>query len=84
MIEDLSRYHRPISNLFNAVVTPEAAAPYRLTDDQIEFFDTNGYLTGIRLLNDEQIKALRAEAAELMDPAHAANSLFVAHRDGFS
>ena len=75
MIEDLSRYHRPISSLFNAVVTPEAA-PYRLTNEQIEFFHTNGYLTGVRLLNDEQIETLRAEFVELMDPARPANDLF--------
>src|SRR5712671_5724099 len=76
MIEDLSRYHRPISKLFNAVVTHGEADSYRLTNDQLEFFQANGYLTGIRLLNDEQIEALRSESAELMDPAHAANDLF--------
>ena len=75
MIEDLSRYHRPISSLFSPVVT-KGADHYRLTTEQIEFFHTNGYLSGIRLLNDDQIKALRAESAELMDPAHPANSLF--------
>ena len=63
MIEDLSRYHRPISNLFNAAVTTEAWDQYRLTDDQIEFFRTNGYLAGIRLLNNQQIHALRDELA---------------------
>jgi hypothetical protein len=76
MIEDLSLYHRPISNLFNALVTPKAGAPYRLTLDQIEFFHTNGYLAGIPLLNDEQVEVLRAESADLTDPAHPANGLF--------
>jgi ectoine hydroxylase-related dioxygenase (phytanoyl-CoA dioxygenase family) len=76
MIEDLSLYHRPISNLFNALVTPRAGAPYRLTLDQIEFFHTNGYLAGIPLLNDEQVEVLRAESADLTDPAHPANGLF--------
>jgi len=76
MTEDLSRYHRPISTLFNAAVTTEEWDRYRLTDDQINFFHTNGYLAGIRLLNDEQVEALRAELAELMDPKHPANDLF--------
>jgi len=76
MIVDLSKHHDPITNLFPALRTVEEWAPYRLTNEQIEFFQTNGYLAGIRLLNDEQIKALRAESVELMDPAHPANDLF--------
>jgi hypothetical protein len=76
MIVDLSKHHDPITNLFPALRTVEEWAPYRLTNEQIEFFQTNGYLAGIRLLNDEQIQALRAESVELMDPAHPANDLF--------
>ena len=72
MIEDLSRYHRPITTLFNTGEWDQ----YRLTNDQIEFFHTNGYLAGIRLLNDEQIEALRAELADLIDPNHPGNDLF--------
>ncbi len=74
MIEDLSRYHRPISALFK---TPaEDWEAFRLTQDQIEFFHTHGYLAGIRLLNDEQIETLRAELAGLIDPNHPGNNLF--------
>lgn len=76
MIVDLSKHHDPISTLFSAPGTAEEWQQYRLTNEQIEFFHTNGYLAGIRLLNDEQIEALRAESAELMDPAHPANDLF--------
>jgi ectoine hydroxylase-related dioxygenase (phytanoyl-CoA dioxygenase family) len=74
MNDDLSRYHHPISSLFGAPGT--APERYRLTNDQIEFFHTNGYLAGIRLLNDEQIEALREELAGLIDPSHPANDLF--------
>jgi len=74
MNEDLSRYHLPITPLFGAPgTTPEQ---YRLTNDQIEFFYTNGYLAGIHLLNDEQVEALREELAGLIDPNHPANDLF--------
>lgn len=76
MIEDLSNHHSPIGNLFIAPKTIEEWQQYRLTDDQIEFFQTNGYLAGIRLLNDEQIEALRAELADLSDPNHSGNDLF--------
>src|SRR5258708_21915651 len=76
MIVDLSKHHDPITNLFPAPGTAEKWKQYRLTKDQVDFFHTNGYLAGIHLLNDEQIEALRAESAELMDPAHPANDLF--------
>jgi ectoine hydroxylase-related dioxygenase (phytanoyl-CoA dioxygenase family) len=76
MIEDLSRYHHPISKLFNAAITTRGSDQYRLTTDQIEFFHTNGYLAGLSLLNDQQIEALRLELAELIDPNHPGNALF--------
>jgi len=76
MSEDLSRYHQPITNLFKATKAIEEWEQYRLTDEQLEFFHTNGYLAGIRLLNDEQIEALRAELTKLIDPAHPGHDLF--------
>jgi len=72
MIDDLSKHHHPITTLFNT----DRSEQYRLTDAQIEFFRTNGYLAGICLLNDEQIEALRLELAELVDPNHPGNDLF--------
>lgn len=76
MVADLSRHHAPITGLFN----PSSANPnwnqYRLTGDQIDFFHTNGYLSGIRLLDEEQIEALRNELAELIDPHHPGHNLF--------
>ena len=75
MIVDLSKHHDPITNLFPAPGSVEEWEQYRLTKDQIEFFHTNGYLTGIHLLNDDQIEALRVESTELMDPIHPANDL---------
>ncbi|HEX2269410.1 MAG TPA: phytanoyl-CoA dioxygenase family protein [Pyrinomonadaceae bacterium] len=71
MIEDLSHYHQPVSDLFDG-----DPGNYRLTDDQMSFYRENGYLSGIRILNDEQIDVLRAELAELVDPAHPENELF--------
>ena len=76
MTEDLSKYHSPVSHLFPQVATPEAWAEYRLTEDQVKFYRENGYLAGIRLLNDEQIEVLRKELAALVDPSHAGNELF--------
>jgi ectoine hydroxylase-related dioxygenase (phytanoyl-CoA dioxygenase family) len=76
MSDDLSIWHGPITALFKTPATAENWNQYRLTDDQIEFFHEYGYLTGIRVLNDEQIEALRAELADLSNPSHPGNDLF--------
>ncbi len=76
MIEDLSRNHRAVANLFKTPAVAEDWNQYRVTPDQIEFFHEQGYLAGIRLLNDEQIEALRVELAELTDPNHPGHRLF--------
>src|SRR5215213_793904 len=69
MIEDLSRYHHPISNLF-------AQSGSELTTEQISFYEEHGYLAGLKMLNDEQLDVLREELAALVDPAHPGNDLF--------
>jgi len=76
MVVDLSKHHYPITNLFTASASTEEWEAFRLTNNQIEFFHTHGYLAGIRLLNDEQIETLRAELAGLIDPNHPGNDLF--------
>ena len=76
MSEDLSTHHKLISNLFETPSTPDDGARYRLSEEQVEFYRKNGYLAGIRLLNDEQIEVLRKELAELVKPAHPGNDLF--------
>ena len=76
MAEDFSKFHTPIGTVFPVPKTSEDWGQYSLTRDQIEFFHTYGYLAGIRLLSDEQIETLRAELAELIDPAHPGHGLF--------
>ena len=76
MLEDLSTHHDPITRLFTLPATREDWNQYRLTDDQVQFFHTNGYLAGIRALNDEQIEALRSELTKLIDPNHPGHRLF--------
>ena len=75
MQNDLSNYHQPVTELFPRFAT-ENSEEFRLKSKQIEFFNENGYLAGIRILNDEQIKALRDELENLILPAQAENSLF--------
>lgn len=76
MIEDLSRYHHPVSTMFTQPRSPEDWDKYRLSDEQVEFFRENGYLKGVRVLTDEQVEVLRGEVEQLMDPAHPGLHLF--------
>ncbi|HWR13207.1 MAG TPA: phytanoyl-CoA dioxygenase family protein [Terriglobales bacterium] len=67
-MQDLSLYHRPITSLFPQPATADAWQQYRLADEQVRSFRENGFLTGVRMLTDEQIEALRSELALMMDP----------------
>ena len=73
MIEDLSRFHHSVSELFPRLVDCER---YRLSDEQIDFYKENGYLAGIKLLNEEQLEVLRRELLELVEPEHPGHELF--------
>jgi ectoine hydroxylase-related dioxygenase (phytanoyl-CoA dioxygenase family) len=76
MIEDLSLEHQPLTDLFPQPRDRDEWNQYRLTDDQVEFFQENGYLTGIRLLNDDQVEVLREELNDLIDPSNPRRQLF--------
>jgi ectoine hydroxylase-related dioxygenase (phytanoyl-CoA dioxygenase family) len=49
---------------------------FRLTSDQVEFYEANGYLAGIRLLTDDQVEELRAELTALLEPSNPKRHLF--------
>ena len=74
MTVDLSRHHEPLTNLFPRL--NECLKQYRLTREQLEFYHANGYLSGVRLLDDDQIDVLRDELTELTNPDHPGRSLF--------
>jgi ectoine hydroxylase-related dioxygenase (phytanoyl-CoA dioxygenase family) len=74
--EDLSLHHSPISELFPIPSRPEEWDQYRLREEQVEFFHAQGYLAGLRILDEAQIVRLRAELAALMDPSHPGRALF--------
>lgn len=76
MTEDLSIHHGFVSNLFSKPSETEEWAKYRLSDEQVKFFQEHGYLAGVRMLNDEQVEALRDELGALVDPEHPGNHLF--------
>lgn len=73
---DLSQVHHQISELFDWPQSPEEWDKYRLTKEQCAFFDENGYLAGIPLLDAEQVEQLRQALEELLDPHHPLHHLF--------
>lgn len=76
MTTDLARVHRLVSDLFRWPQSPAEWDRYRLSDDQIAFYHDEGYLAGVKLLDEGQIEALRAQLAELADPQAPGHELF--------
>lgn len=73
---DLSLRHELVSQLFSWPKNKKEWEPYRLSREQLEFFETYGYLANVKLLDEVQIEVLRRELNELMDPAHPRHGLF--------
>lgn len=74
--EDLSVQHELVSDLFPKLKAKEAWEKFRLSDEQVSFFNTFGYLSGIKLLDDEQVEQLRNELEEIKNPGHPKHHLF--------
>lgn len=75
MAQDLSIHHHRIGSLF-PYVNSRTIAQYELRPAQIDFFQEHGYLSGIRILSDEQVEALREELARLLDAHGEDRELF--------
>ncbi len=67
MPEDLSTRHGLIGTLFAQPSSAEEWAQYCLSKEQVEFYREDGYLAGVKILNDEQIDVLRDELRELVE-----------------
>ena len=73
---DLSERHAPVSDLFPDVGPGLDLSQYRLTPEQIAFFDDNGYVAGIKVLDDRQVEALRGELADWSAADHPGRELW--------
>ncbi len=73
---DLASQHGPVGSLFPTPKTAQDWEQYRLSDEQVEFYEEYGYLKGIRVLSDEQVDALRDELTEWFNPEHAGRELW--------
>jgi ectoine hydroxylase-related dioxygenase (phytanoyl-CoA dioxygenase family) len=76
VIEDLSQYHRPVGDLFPWPASRDEWSRFRLSAEQVRRFHEQGYLAGVRVLDERQIQVLRAELEEIMNPEHPGNPLY--------
>ncbi|PQO44386.1 phytanoyl-CoA dioxygenase family protein [Blastopirellula marina] len=73
MAADISLQHAPVSpEFFNKFVNDD----FRLTDEQVAFFHENGYLSGVKILEDEQVEMLREELEKFFDSNHDGRDLW--------
>jgi ectoine hydroxylase-related dioxygenase (phytanoyl-CoA dioxygenase family) len=73
---DLSEHHQLVSDFFKWPATKEEWEQYKLTQDQIDFFNENGYLSNIKFLEEWQVDQLNEELAAIADPEHPDHALF--------
>lgn len=76
MSKDLSTIHAAIGALFSNDEIGRDNERFSLSAEQIAFFNENGYLKGIRILDNSEIETLRAELPRLMDTENPARDLF--------
>lgn len=75
-MQDLSMIHSLVSDFIKWPESTEEWDQYRLSEEQLQFFAENGYISDIKLLEKYQVDQLNAELAEIVDPGHPLNDLF--------
>jgi hypothetical protein len=74
--QDLSLNHEPVGDLFPRPANSVQWSRYRLSDEQVTFFQEFGYLSGIPMLTSRQVDVLREELAALTTGSHPGQHLF--------
>lgn len=59
VIQDLAEYNNLISSVFKQLKTKEEWDQYRLSEEQVKYFNEFGYVSGIKLLEENHIDLLR-------------------------
>lgn len=73
---DLANQHRLIGDLFPSISPQEAWDSYHLSPEQLDFYNENGYLAHVQILDNKQIAQLRSELEEISDSSHPGHELF--------
>ena len=74
--KDLSTVHDLVTDIFRHPQTKEEWEQYKLSDEQVNFFNENGYLANIKMLDEKQIAIIKSEIEELADSKHPGHHLF--------
>lgn len=74
--KDLSTVHHLLSDLFKRPSTAAEWEQYKLSDEQVDFFNENGYLPNVKMLDEKQVEQIRNEIAALADTKHPGHHLF--------
>lgn len=74
-MQDLSTFHEPVGTMFSPQLSADTGC-FRLSEEQVDSFHEHGYVTGVRVLTDEQVETLQRELADLTDPTHPRHGLF--------
>lgn len=72
---DLADYDHLITTMFTIPLNSQEWNRYRLSEEQVAFFEINGYLSDIKLLEEDQVEQLNNELLEVMDPSHPNHDL---------
>ena len=76
MATDLASRHELIGDVFAWPDTPEQWKAYQLSEEQVRFYNEQGYLPGIQILSDDQAEQLREELSQFFDPQHPGRELW--------
>ena len=76
MMQDYSELHTPTGALGSLPAHKYDWQQYRLDENQVDAFHRDGFLTGVQVLDDDQVEALCAELAALMQPSYPSHELF--------
>lgn len=76
MLADLAQRHELVSDLFELPQRPDEWRRFRLSAEQVAFFHEQGYVSGIRVLDEAQCDRLCEELEALVEPAHPGRELF--------
>jgi hypothetical protein len=75
-VKDLSLVHQMVSDIFVWPSKRHEWEQYKLSKEQVDFFNENGFLAGVKMLGDQQIDRLKEELSELTDVNHPGHGLF--------
>ncbi len=73
---DFANWHEPVANHFPKTQDESDFLPFKLSAEQIDHFHEYGYVSNIKILDDEQVELLRKELNEIAEPDHPKRDLF--------